>query len=93
VKNRMREICTSGSVRGEGGNILTYSAALPHKRCEVGGEGFAATQALDLAKERQPSRRVGIGERSPEEPPEQPGQDPHRQEEARLAVHPARAIQ
>jgi len=22
----MREICTSGSVRGEGGNILTYSA-------------------------------------------------------------------
>src|SRR5215467_11618901 len=26
VKNRKREICTSGSVRGEGGNILTYSA-------------------------------------------------------------------
>jgi len=26
VKNRMREICTSGSVRGEDGNILTYSA-------------------------------------------------------------------
>jgi hypothetical protein len=24
----MREICTSGSVRGEGGNILTYSALL-----------------------------------------------------------------
>jgi hypothetical protein len=22
----MREICTSGTVRGEGGNILTYSA-------------------------------------------------------------------
>jgi hypothetical protein len=27
MKNRKREICTSGSVRGEGGNILTYSAA------------------------------------------------------------------
>src|SRR5215467_11175272 len=27
VKNRKREICTSGSVRGEGGNILTYSAS------------------------------------------------------------------
>src|SRR5579863_5980758 len=27
AKNRMREICTSGTVRGEGGNILTYSAA------------------------------------------------------------------
>src|SRR5262252_10003105 len=26
AKNRMREICTSGTVRGEGGNILTYSA-------------------------------------------------------------------
>ena len=25
VKNRMREICTSGSVRGGDGNILTYS--------------------------------------------------------------------
>jgi hypothetical protein len=28
MKNRKREICTSGSVRGEGGNILTYSAGL-----------------------------------------------------------------
>jgi hypothetical protein len=26
VKNRMREICTSGSVGGEGGNILAYPA-------------------------------------------------------------------
>jgi len=26
VKNRKREIRTSGSVRGEDGNILTYSA-------------------------------------------------------------------
>src|SRR6266567_4306870 len=26
VKNRMREICTSGSVGGEGGNVLTYPA-------------------------------------------------------------------
>jgi retron-type reverse transcriptase len=26
MKNRKREICTSGSVRGEGGDILTYSA-------------------------------------------------------------------
>jgi hypothetical protein len=27
VKNRMREICTSGTVRGGDGNILTYSAS------------------------------------------------------------------
>jgi hypothetical protein len=31
VKNRMREICTSGSVRGEGANILAYSAV--HATC------------------------------------------------------------
>jgi len=48
----MREICTSGSVRGEGGNILTYSAVLALERREMRGEGLAATQALDLAKER-----------------------------------------
>src|SRR5436190_8112328 len=71
VKNRMREICTSGSVRGEGGNILTYSAFLPHERCEMRGEGLATTEALDLAEERQPARRVGLAERRPEEPPEQ----------------------
>ena len=28
VKNRMREICTSGSVGGEDGNILTYPATI-----------------------------------------------------------------
>ena len=28
AKNRMREICTSGSVGGEGGNVLTYPAIL-----------------------------------------------------------------
>src|SRR5262245_18160110 len=32
VKNRMREICTSGTVRGEAGNILTYSAVSVSRR-------------------------------------------------------------
>ena len=31
VKNRKREICTSGTVGGEGGNILTYPASLPQR--------------------------------------------------------------
>ena len=66
----MREICTSGSVRGEGGNILTYSALLPLEWREVRGESLAATQALDLAKERQPARAVGVGEPRQQEPPE-----------------------
>src|ERR1700730_8411543 len=32
ARNRKRETCTSGSVRGEGGNILTYSAARRSER-------------------------------------------------------------
>ena len=79
VKNRMREIRTSGSVRGEGGNILTYSAVLPFKRCEICVEGLAATQVYDLAEEGQPAGRVGIGECSQKEPPEQAGEHSHRQ--------------
>jgi len=31
MKNRKREICTSGSVRDEDGNILIYSAAVTRK--------------------------------------------------------------
>jgi hypothetical protein len=40
MKNRKREFCTSGSVRGEGGNILTYSAA--RKRGGVAARGAGA---------------------------------------------------
>src|ERR1700687_2666047 len=40
MKNRKREYCTSGSVRGEGGNILTYSAAR-----ERGGVAARAARA------------------------------------------------
>ena len=32
VKNRMREICTSGSVRDGGGNVPIYSAPCEEKR-------------------------------------------------------------
>ena len=32
VRNRMREICASGSVGGEGGNALVYPAGLIHAR-------------------------------------------------------------
>jgi hypothetical protein len=93
VKNRMREICTSGSVRGEGGNILTYSAVLPLQRREMRGEGLVTTEVHDLAEEPQPARRVGVGERGQEEPPEQAGQHPHRQQKAGPAAHPARAVE
>ena len=65
---------------------------LPLKRCEACAEGLAATQVLDLAKERQPARRVGVGECGQEEPPEQAGKHPHRQQEAGPAAHPARSV-
>jgi hypothetical protein len=45
MKNRKREICTSGFVRGEGGNILTYSAA--RERGSVAG-GRAQQAAMPV---------------------------------------------
>ena len=36
---------------------------------------------------------MGVGERGQEEPPEQAGQHPHRQQKAGLAAHPARAVE
>ena len=50
---------------------------LPLERCEMGGKGLAAPQVLDRAKEREPARRVGVGETGQEEPPEQTGQYAH----------------
>src|SRR5262249_48685819 len=66
---------------------------LPLERCEMCGEGLAAMQVLDLAKEREPACRVGVGERRQKESPEQAGQHPYRQEKARLAAHPARPVE
>src|SRR6266581_4829167 len=43
---------------------------LPQRR-EIGGKGRPVAEAVELAEERQPARRVGVGERSQEEPPEQ----------------------
>src|SRR5215813_12013516 len=61
--------------------------------CEMCGEGLATMQVVDLAKEREPACRVGVGERRQEQPPEQAGQHRHWQEKARLAAHPARAVE
>src|SRR5215469_3092978 len=53
VKNRMREICTSGSVRGEGGNILTYSAFDLSQGGNVGFEACWLGQAGVIGEELQ----------------------------------------
>src|SRR6516165_3291051 len=63
------------------------------ERCEICGKDLAAMQVLDLAKEREPACRVGVGERRQEEPPEQAGKHPHRQKKAGLAAHPARPVE
>ena len=43
------------------------------QRCEIGGEGRAVVQAVELAEECQPARRMGVGEQRQEGPPEQAG--------------------
>jgi len=59
----------------------------------VRSKGLAVMQVLDFAKEREPARRMGVGEPRQEEPPEQAGQHAHRQQEAGSAVHPVRTIE
>ena len=51
MKNRMREICTSGSVRGEDGNILTYSAFDRAQCIETLGEDIGLGQGRECTGE------------------------------------------
>ena len=53
VKNRMREICTSGSVRGGDGDIPTYSAFDRAQGIETFGEGVGLGQGRECAGETQ----------------------------------------
>ena len=46
------------------GRLGVDEPVLALERREMRGEGLGATQALDLAKERQPACRVGIDKRS-----------------------------
>src|SRR2546421_9357057 len=72
VKNRMREICTSGSVRDGDGNAPIYSAlSLVHRR-EEGGEGSGLGERGVVAEERKASSLVGSEELAQEQSPEQP---------------------
>ena len=58
----MRETCTSGSVRGEGGNILTYSAFDLSQCAEVGFEDCRLGQRDLVGEELQPPGLVGGGQ-------------------------------
>jgi hypothetical protein len=77
MKNRMREICTSGSVRGGGGNVPTYSAIdvpqWPHvlsKRGCLGERG-------KLTEELQGARIEGCRQALEEEATVSPREDAH----------------
>ena len=53
MKNRMRETCTSGSVRGGDGDIPTYSAFRAPQRRERGVEGAFVGERRQIAEEGQ----------------------------------------
>ena len=47
---------------GKGSLGVDEPVFLP-QRCEMGGEGRPVVQAIEVVKERQPARRVSLGER------------------------------
>src|SRR5580704_4505583 len=68
VKNRMREICTSGSVRDGDGNAPIYSAANGAHRPQAGSEDFGRRQAGQIAKKLELARivsRLEAGQKKP----------------------------
>ena len=88
----MREICTSGSVRGGDGDIPTYSAFDRAQGIETFGEGVGRGQGRECAGETQLAgheRRLQSCEEQCSEPSRE---DAHRQEEPRSARHPSSLI-
>src|SRR5947208_11381817 len=68
MKNRMREICTSGSVRDGDGNVPIYSAANGAQRPQVGSEHGRPGQARQIAEEAELAgieRRLKAGQEQP----------------------------
>ena len=87
--------CEIGEYRLRAGKrrLGVHVPVLPRQWREMSGEGFPAPQAFDLPEERQSARRVGVGEGGQEEPAEQAGEHPHRQQEAGSAAYPTGSVQ
>ena len=62
MKNRMREICTSGSARDGDGNVPIYSALGLAQRREEGSECSRLGERGVVAKECKASSLVGCEE-------------------------------
>ena len=85
----MREICTSGSVRGEGGNILTYSALGAAQRGQVAGEGGSRVERGKIGKKAQLASHESGLQTLQEQAAEELLEDRHGQEKPGTAGHPA----
>src|SRR5208283_2422906 len=92
VKNRMREICTSGSVRGGGGDVPTYSAVDLSQRVDVGGEAGGSGQRGERAGEAELTIGKGGAQHLQEQVAEAAGEHADGQEEAGWTSDPARLI-
>ena len=92
MKNRMLEIGASGSVRGEDGNILTYSAIDLAQRRHVRLEGSDVIEAGVDAEKLETSGPVGGDEFGQEQSPEQAGENLYGQDKVWPARDPPRAI-
>ena len=89
----MREICTSGSVRGGGDNAPTYSAPLLAERHQVAEEGMSIAQANLFAEELEPTRCVQLLELAQEPSSEQLAEHTNRQQESGAGRDPTLAIE
>jgi hypothetical protein len=89
VKNRMREICTSGSVRDGDGNVPIYSAPNGAQWPQPGSEGGWRGQARQIAKEPELARLERRLEAGQEKPAVETRQHLYRQKEAGAAADPA----
>ena len=88
----MREICTSGSVRGGGGDVPTYSAVDLGQRVDVGGEAGGSGQGGESAGEAELTIGEGGAQHLQEQVAEAVGEHADGQEEAGWTGDPARLI-
>ena len=92
MKNRMREIRTSGSVRDGGGDVPIYSAfGVPNRR-QIAQECGGLMQVAVRGEEVQLASSEGLFEVVQESAPEHPRQHPDRKEEPWSAGDPAFSI-
>src|SRR5689334_6084434 len=92
VKNRMREICTSGSARDGDGNVPIYSAFDLLQCGQLGFEGRRLGQRGLVGEELQAPGLVDGGQPFQEQAAEQAREHPHRQKEAGSAGNPVPAV-